>query len=1104
MDATFIAGAISAALNLDDSQFSTACQVAQQAVDKLGEKTAANSANIQKMGTEFAVAGAAITAALTAIALKTVDVEHEFAHMSEKTGISTEDLSSLSLAANKSGMDIEGLVHGMRFLAVQMVATAKTTGDEGGILGALGVKVKDTQGNLLGMNDVLFQVADKFAGMSDGALKADLAVKLFGRSGLDMIPLLNMGGKGLQENADLAAKFGIVVGKDAAGAAVKFEESMQDMKAASEGLGRVIGEALMPTIKTIIGGMTDAFTAAKNWAKANPELSQALVSVGLAIGGILTVAGGLMLTIPKLVSSFQAFASVLSITAAELALSLAGLIAIAAAAMYAYQLVTSLTNATNQATEADYNAYEANKKQGQTMREVGDAAGLTRAQFVQLTEKYQGNYAAMMQAVRAGKEGVAMQTALTTEGKKLAAAHDLITKAAKDQDEKMRKLLESMGKTTAATKTLKEELQLTFIADIAEKIKKIEEALIKYKGQLAPDSEKKLREELEKLSTEYGIATGKLTPLTQVHRDMADVLKKAPGEYQAAQAWSDRYNEELKEMGAMTIPQIKEATREFIEQQRILTELFHAGQLTGEEYRIKMDEIQQKIRDLGTKTLPATQAAVDDFSKAWAQMVTDMAKGFSDAVIKMTGITDMFKYKIQEFDKSAQFAYFKKALDDVKKSLSAALTAIESAAAAATDALDKEYRTKRDAEEDSYNKQKEYINANIKDATQRKEMLDALEIQHRNATEALDDQEQAAKKAIADKEAADKVAAEGAAQKEIDRIQADADKTKEWYEKREQERQGSLWNSVKNIFANAVATMLTTWLTSLVTPLLTSIVGSLLPKIAAIGTTTASSLATAGGAATGLAGTVAGVFTSIASIITTLATAVASAITIIATGIATALVTLATAIASAATILAAAAVALITVGALAIALYAAFKIVGGIIDSIFGSAGSKEEKTLQAINAHLVDIRAWTISDMVPQMNYLTQVCELTRDYTQQTKDLSFGFRDQFNEMIGKLASIDENISNLRGASTGAISDRTELMVLHGTAQDKEYVLRESQLAQVAGSGGGRNAPLEFRFEQGGTPLKITETVKGIIVRLIPELTKKELLLVHPAAVRTF
>src|SRR5207237_10783621 len=53
----------------------------------------------------------------------------------------------------------------------------------------LGVSIYESNGQLRGESDVMMQVADAFKKMPDGAEKAGLAMKLFGKSGADLIPL---------------------------------------------------------------------------------------------------------------------------------------------------------------------------------------------------------------------------------------------------------------------------------------------------------------------------------------------------------------------------------------------------------------------------------------------------------------------------------------------------------------------------------------------------------------------------------------------------------------------------------------------------------------------------------------------------------------------------------------------------------------------------------------------------------------------------------------------------------------------------------------------------------------------------------------------------
>lgn len=61
----------------------------------------------------------------------------------------------------------------------------------------MGIKVQDANGNLKSSDQLLKEVAGKFAGYQDGAAKAALAQELFGRSGAELMPLLNAGAEGI-------------------------------------------------------------------------------------------------------------------------------------------------------------------------------------------------------------------------------------------------------------------------------------------------------------------------------------------------------------------------------------------------------------------------------------------------------------------------------------------------------------------------------------------------------------------------------------------------------------------------------------------------------------------------------------------------------------------------------------------------------------------------------------------------------------------------------------------------------------------------------------------------------------------------------------------
>jgi hypothetical protein len=62
-----------------------------------------------------------------------------------------------------------------------------------------GITTKDVSGKALDMNTIMMSTADVFQKMPDGPEKTALALKLFGKAGVDMIPMLDQGSAGVQK-----------------------------------------------------------------------------------------------------------------------------------------------------------------------------------------------------------------------------------------------------------------------------------------------------------------------------------------------------------------------------------------------------------------------------------------------------------------------------------------------------------------------------------------------------------------------------------------------------------------------------------------------------------------------------------------------------------------------------------------------------------------------------------------------------------------------------------------------------------------------------------------------------------------------------------------
>ena len=227
---------------------------------------------------------------LAALAKNAIDAADDMNDLSQKTGVSVEQLSRFQQAANASGTSIEGVGAAMLQFTKRFQGGAGPAADA---LKELSISATDANGKLKSTDKIMLEVADKFAAMEDGEKKATLSMQLFGKAGADMIPMLNGGRKSIE---DLAAT---MTGPFAKGA-----DGLNDKLATLQGklliLGVGIGTALMPMLNGIANAVlaaTDAFAALPGPLQAIVggvvALAAAFVILAPAISAIISIAGAL-------------------------------------------------------------------------------------------------------------------------------------------------------------------------------------------------------------------------------------------------------------------------------------------------------------------------------------------------------------------------------------------------------------------------------------------------------------------------------------------------------------------------------------------------------------------------------------------------------------------------------------------------------------------------------------------------------------------------------------------------------------------------------------------------------------------------------------------
>jgi hypothetical protein len=222
---------------------------------------------------------------LYSLVRSTTEAAEKMELLQQKTGASYETLKVLSYTAKLSGMDIDGVTKAMGILAKGMQGAAIDIGGAEKSFKALGIGTKDSTGHLKSIDVILPQIADKFQKMNDGTGKTAYAMALFGKSGKDMIPILNQGAGGLKEMKDEMEALGFTFNETGNKQAAALNENLEKLELAAGNMKNRIVKELVPGLYSL----SEYFI--KN-IKDGGELENTITALGNAMKGIASIAIG--------------------------------------------------------------------------------------------------------------------------------------------------------------------------------------------------------------------------------------------------------------------------------------------------------------------------------------------------------------------------------------------------------------------------------------------------------------------------------------------------------------------------------------------------------------------------------------------------------------------------------------------------------------------------------------------------------------------------------------------------------------------------------------------------------------------------------------------
>lgn len=233
-----------------------------KAMEEVGEAAKRGSEMAKKAVMAIGAAAVAAGAGVFKLVKDAGVAADELITLSNKTGISTQQLQEMEYAARFVDVEVETMTGSMMKLTKNMDMARKGSKDQANAFAKLGVEFKNQDGSLRSAKDVWTDAIGALGAVGNEADRDALAMNLFGKSAAELNPLIKAGTDELNRLGKEAQGMGIIMSDEAVAALGQFDDKMQVLGASTQGLGNAIAIAALPVMDDLISTVQNLTQAA--------------------------------------------------------------------------------------------------------------------------------------------------------------------------------------------------------------------------------------------------------------------------------------------------------------------------------------------------------------------------------------------------------------------------------------------------------------------------------------------------------------------------------------------------------------------------------------------------------------------------------------------------------------------------------------------------------------------------------------------------------------------------------------------------------------------------------------------------------------------------
>lgn len=261
---------------------------------------------LSTMGMGLVEIGGKLTATATALGAMGIAASKEFGSfaeqvgmLSDKIGVSQETLQGWNFALNRVGMTAEDLLPGFKKLST---LTTQAFGDDPKALAKLdhiGVSIDQLKGK--NPEQIFLTLAGAIAKIEDPLVRNTELQAIFGRAGINLVPILGDVQDGFAKATKEAQSLGLIFSGEALTSAQQLDDKFDDLGATMAGFSRTIAATFSGPLREVIDMLTQTLGAFNRWWQGLDDGTKKTVTIFAvafaASGPIIATIGAFMVAV---------------------------------------------------------------------------------------------------------------------------------------------------------------------------------------------------------------------------------------------------------------------------------------------------------------------------------------------------------------------------------------------------------------------------------------------------------------------------------------------------------------------------------------------------------------------------------------------------------------------------------------------------------------------------------------------------------------------------------------------------------------------------------------------------------------------------------------